>query len=144
MVRPITFPHTGPGEWTNRETGVMIRYNPDAGYQVWGRGLPTDGPVSGGTPSHRRSVGLGSEPHTYLHDALAGAKRYVADAARPAIEAAHAEALREDWARRTVAAKDADRAEWNRQLDAWRARHRAAGRAIRDAVEADHAEALHL
>ena len=87
MIHPITFPHTGPGEWTNRETGVVIRYNPDAGYQVWGRGLPTDGPVSGGTPSHRRSVGLGSEPHTYLHDALAVAKRYVADVARPAIEA---------------------------------------------------------
>lgn len=84
-TRPITFPKTGNGEWTNAETGVWIMLHPDSGaYYVLTGGLPL-------VPT----VGHYAD-YTYRSAALDVAKMYVENVARSAIVAAHAEALTEN------------------------------------------------
>lgn len=86
MSRPITFPKTGDGEWTNRETGVRISKHYEGHYRILAGNLP---------PSPSRAVGVHVTYHVFSQ-VLAAAKTYVAEVARPAIAAAHAEALEED------------------------------------------------
>jgi hypothetical protein len=99
--RPITFPKTDDGEWTNRETGVRLARHPEFGtYRVWVGGLPDDG-----------AVGIHVE-YAHRGDALAVAKRYVATVARPSIAKAYIEAIAEHVERAARKAEAAGAPTW--------------------------------
>jgi hypothetical protein len=80
--RPITFPKTDDGEWTNHETGVQIvkRHPVQGGYKVWAPDI---------TGELRVRV-TGS-----LADARTEATRHIQDVARPTVAAAYVEAVAE-------------------------------------------------
>jgi hypothetical protein len=93
MARSITFPKTGPGIWTNRETGIIIR-------------LELDG--SGYRPMRPTRLGswIGiSRPVPTLNEARSIARGYAFDSARFGLADAHTEALAEN-AARDQAARD--------------------------------------
>lgn len=129
MSRPITFPKTGDGEWTNRETGVRISKHYEGHYRILAGNLP---------PSPSRAVGVHVTYHVFSQ-VLAAAKTYVAEVARPAIAAAHAEALEED-AQRDL---DREREASNERIRAGLRERKDRLRAHRARTEA-HEEALEM
>lgn len=80
MSRPITFPKTANGVWTNRETGVDI--------VVYGNGYRAFRPALTSTGT----VGICQEVRT-LAEARYRAARYVRDSFRHLIAQDHAEGL---------------------------------------------------
>lgn len=147
-TRPITFPKTRDGEWTNAETGVRIVLHSDSGaYYVLTGGLPivpTVGPYA---------------DYTYRSAALDVAKMYVENVVRPIVVAARDEAWAENDARDQAARTDRNVAEQlmhallrvagdqPAQIRAWLDRHHSGaptydGTDMLAYIEADHAEAL--
>lgn len=156
--RPITFPRTAPGVWTNRETGVRIIkvvrgkgwYTPSTGVGYW--------PMT--VNRHGGSVPITDRPCVTLTAARIVAADCVTHVVRAAIANAYAEAAEEnidragralDWSDRPASefgadvlrhfgnARDARRrgdltaaVEWVRVTE----------QAIRDRIAADHALAL--
>lgn len=130
--RPITFPRTGNGTYTNRETGVQIERH-GKGWRTW---QPT---IEG------MFIGACREVRT-LAEARAEALRFVRDAARSKISRAYEEAVAEDAERDADLQADRQERAFTEQIEAkWmqdsNLSMRRAERVLKDEL---HSEALQM